>query len=137
MKRIRIIFASAALYEAVRTFFILAAQPEQPVEILPLSWYCAAPLLVLPFILQIYLLFSEDIDKNVLFSTVLLKLMGIISYTAYFFRDISYAVSSGPLNNYYSLKILMSLLIFSLIDGIIIVYYSVLKKHHAEGDVCR
>lgn len=56
-------------------------------------------------------------------------MLGMISYAV---QDFSSAVSYGALNNYYSLRLLLFLLIFFIIDGILIIAFILTQKKDGE-----
>ena len=47
-------------YEILRLLFILTFRPEFDIDMLPASWYMAAPLLILPLILVFFMYLEQQ-----------------------------------------------------------------------------
>ncbi len=124
----RITYVILALYEVVRTFFILTAHPESTIDLLPASWFAAVPLLALPIILS----FSAYPDSNERFYYLLAKAGSVAGCLTYCVKDIPYALN-GALNNWYSLSLLTTIVCFSLIDAILFVILIIPRRKSQEG----
>ncbi len=124
----KIVFVSLFVYEVVRIFCILTIRPESAIEILPASWYVSVPLLILP-LLFLYFLATKEKEEDSPFQKlyVLVKILSLISLAGYIYADFPYAQGYGALNDFYSLRHLIYLVIFFLFDGIISVVFSLWK----------
>jgi hypothetical protein len=124
----KIVFASLFLYELVHIFCILTTRPEFAIEILPVSWYASVPLLLLPIIFLYFLATKEKEEKSPFQKLyVLVKILSLISLAGYIQADLPYAQTYGALNDFYSLRHLLYLVIFFIFDGIISVVFSLWK----------
>ena len=99
---------------------ILVSRPEFEIQILPLSWYAAAPLAFLPILLSYMAFFSKREDNgSCLFLYIISKILMIPGFVAYIIKDIPYALAFGMDNNFYSLRYLIVVVLFLLIDVIL------------------
>lgn len=113
------------IYELVRIVFIILARPEFTVQMLPLSWFVATPLLVFPIIFILLLL---EAPKTFVFLYCLSKSMQFFGSVSYIIRDYPFAIIYGSTNNYYSLRNLLWLVLFLIFDVILCVV--VWRKYH-------
>lgn len=125
---------SVLFYEIARCFFILTTHGEFSIELLPLSWYAAAPLLIIPVILAIPA-FSGNAPhcRDFYIYTKILSIPGLIIYIL---RDYKYALAAAALNNLYSLERLIAVVLFLLFD-VIIMLVLFIKTKKTEGNSCK
>jgi len=105
---------------------------------LPLSWYATAPLAFLPVILAYLAFFRTKTDKNpnnhqedkvpYKFLYVISKILMMPGIVAYIIKDIPYALAFGKDNNYYSIRYLLAIVLFLLIDVILIIIFTIIIK---------
>jgi hypothetical protein len=109
-------------YEFCRFFMLVISHPLQDITLLTASWYAATPLLVLPVALAVLLLFDAEhfgaYQKLYILAKVI-SAAGIVRYivTAYRLMRVN-----GTLITDYSVKLLVILLIFCVIDVILAIY---------------
>ncbi len=108
-------------------------RPEYNIQILPFSWYAAAPLLFLPVILSYLAFYSKnDSDKKYPFIYLLSKILMLPGSVAYIFKDLPFALTLGKSNNYYSLRCLIGITLFLLIDAILIIILTIKLRKKKE-----
>ncbi|MCM1321371.1 MAG: hypothetical protein NC041_05990 [Bacteroides sp.] len=139
MKKINFPMLFAACYECLRILFILSAQEAQT-NTLPLSWYAAVPLLSIPFMLCLRLLFDANIKtetKHACLRTLsLIHLLSVISLAAYLMHSITGAFHHVPFAQANAKNNLPGILFFLPADGIFsFVFHISAKKTDTDNDV--
>jgi len=134
---------SIVIYELFRFIIILASRPEFTIQILPLSWYATAPLAFLPVILAYLAFFHSKEDRTTCeFLYIISKILMIPGFVAYITKDIPYALELGKSNNFYSVRYLLVIMLFLLIDVILIIFLTIIirkkqknfqKSDHTSG----
>lgn len=121
------------IYEALRFIAILTTRPEYSIQILPFSWYATAPLAFFPVILAYLAFFSKkDGDNKYPFLYIISKILMLPGFIAYIAKDLPYAIAFGKNNNFYSLRCLIGIVLFFLIDAILIVVLTIKLKKNQE-----
>jgi hypothetical protein len=121
------------LYEISRTIFILIARPESVINILPFSWYIAVPLLFIPFLL-LYHMYENT--ENACFCShlfILVKLSALISYVFFIYKDLPFAIQNLKFRNPYSIRNILHISIFFIIDVIIIIVFSIYEHNNPKN----
>lgn len=142
MKKENAFYTLVTIYEFIHMIFITTAKVAIEIPILPLSWYAAVPLLVIPFIISLLLLQDTSLKIELLFSFCLLKAMSFISLIAYLIKYIQFYLNNQELSNF-SNTFVMILFVFFLIDGIIAISFFITYKRSKknseklEGTICK
>ena len=131
---------SIVIYELFRFVAIILFKPELSIQILPLSWYVAVPLAFLPALLVYMAFFSKREDNgSCLFLYIISKILMLPGFLAYIIKDIPYAIALGADNNYYSLRQLVAIVLFFLIDVILIFILTIIirkkQKNSQKSDI--
>lgn len=120
--------------------FILTARPEFYIDALPLSWYAGVPLLGLPFIL-VYLMYRDGVRKTLAGNLYMLqKVASLTGFVVYMVKYHAYALYNASLDEFYSLKLLVLIVIFFGIDVIlcaVILLMNRKTKLKSEGEICK
>ena len=125
---------SVLIYEIARCFLILTTHGEFSIELLPLSWYAAAPLLIIPVILALPAFSGKNPHcRDFYIYTKILSIPGLIIYIL---RDYKYALAAAALNKMYSFERLIDVVLFLLFD-VIIMLVLFIKAKKTEGNSCK
>lgn len=114
----RFIFIS---YEILRLLFILTFRPEFDIDMLPASWYMAAPLLILPLILVFFMYQVPQPEEKKIYGRVFAysKFLSVAGYFPFMRVALVPAFDHARATGYYSLIRMGILLIFLVIDVIL------------------
>lgn len=100
------------LYECIRLIVILTSHSADYITHLPLSWYMAVPLLIIPIALLCFTFFYQ---KNTLISYALIKIITLPALIIYIYKTLQLNIVTA-----YFIKQLIIVVIFFIIDGIIV-----------------
>lgn len=106
-------------YEVARLVAVLLTRPEFSIDILPASWYAAAPLMAFPPVLAYLAARQDDSADSAARLYIMAKLLSGAGLVAYCLDAVPLSISCGQLNGYYSVKRALFLMIFFLIDVIL------------------
>ena len=141
MSKKDLFFFPLTVYEVFRLFFILIFQVHNGVQQLPLSWYMALPLFILPFFLFPYIKQNTANGPFALFLYTVLKSASFAGYIAFGIKTFSGAAVKVALLKTYSVKQLGLLVIFFIIDvilcAVMAVCISCRKNDKTEGELCK
>lgn len=141
MSKKDLFFFPLTAYEAFRLFFILTFQVHNGVQRLPLSWYMALPLFILPFFLLPYIKQNNANKYFALRLYTIFKSASCAGYIAFGIKNFSGAAIKTVLLKTYSIKQLGLLVIFFIIDVILCVLMAVCiscrKNDKTEGELCK
>ena len=141
MSKKDLFFFPLTVYEVFRLFFILIFQVHNGVQQLPLSWYMALPLFILPFFLLPYIKQNTANGPFALFLYTVLKSASLAGYIAFGIKTFSGAAVKVALLKTYSVKQLGLLVIFFIIDvilcAVMAVCLSCRKNDKTEGELCK
>lgn len=105
-------------------------KPEKDITLLPVSWYTGIFSLILPAILAFYALNKKDDSWSWMY--VFVKAAQFLGICKYISDDYAYAINYGFQNNYYSLRRLISLVSFLVIDAILIVVFFIYQRKRKD-----
>ena len=122
-------------YEIARITVILTTRPEFSIEILPVSWYSSVPLLSFSLIFA-YLMTAYDYPEKKIFSNLyqISKFFSNAGIVAFLAKAIPLSISYGTINDYYSLKRSIFLMIFLIIDAILCTVLFLKTKNPDNGE---
>ncbi|MDR1748014.1 MAG: hypothetical protein LBR47_03030 [Spirochaetaceae bacterium] len=119
MEKNRLEYTIFLVYEILRLVFIIYIGMQSALTDMPLSWYAGMALLVIPALLLVFLLRSEK--EFAVFRPLLgiIKIAGIPAIGIYWIVSFPLAVQTKSLDNGYSLKILVFVLLILILDFIV------------------
>lgn len=108
-------------YEILRLFFIFTFRPEFDIDMLPASWYMAAPLLILPLILVFFMYQTSQPEEKKAYGRVYAysKFLSVAGFFPFMRSALVPAFDHARATGYYSLIRMGILLIFLIIDVIL------------------
>ena len=108
-------------YEILRLLFILTFRPEFDIDMLPASWYMAAPLLILPLILVFFIYQVPQPEEKKVYGRVFAysKFLSVAGFFPFMRVALVPAFDHARATGYYSLIRMGILLIFLVIDVIL------------------
>lgn len=108
-------------YEILRLFFIFTFRPEFDIDMLPASWYMAAPLLILPLILVFFMYQTPQPEEKKAYGRVYAysKFLSVAGFFPFMRSALVPAFDHARATGYYSLIRMGILLIFLIIDVIL------------------
>lgn len=108
-------------YEILRLLFILTFRPEFNIDMLPASWYMAAPLLILPLILVFFMYQAPQPEEKKIYGRIFAysKFLSVAGYFPFMRAALVPAFDHARVTGYYSLIRMGVLLIFLVIDVIL------------------
>lgn len=108
-------------YEILRLFFIFTFRPEFDIDMLPASWYMAAPLLILPLILVFFMYQTPQPEEKKAYGRVYAysKFLSVAGFFPFMRAALVPAFDHARATGYYSLIRMGILLIFLIIDVIL------------------
>lgn len=112
---------SFVCYEILRLFFIFTFRPEFDIDMLPASWYMAAPLLILPLILVFFMYQTPQPEEKKAYGRVYAysKFLSVAGFFPFMRSALVPAFDHARATGYYSLIRMGILLIFLIIDVIL------------------
>ncbi|MCR4790599.1 MAG: hypothetical protein K5839_05915 [Treponemataceae bacterium] len=137
-RQVKLIILS--VYELIRALMILAipAVNENALAGFPLSWYYSVPLLILPFIIIVGMIFNLEKLSKCSILLPLIKLLGTASYIGYFIKCYKDIIQQLRLNNFSPFYALFFMMIFFIIDVIIgIILFNNEKYEKKEDELCK
>lgn len=108
-------------YEILRLSFIFTFRPEFDIDMLPASWYMAAPLLILPLILVFFMYQTPQPEERKVYGRVYAysKFLSVAGFFPFMRAALIPAFDHARATGYYSLIRMGILLIFLVIDVIL------------------
>ena len=137
MKKFSIITFLLLIYEILRLFFFVKVSPVQDIPFQSASWYVSIPLLILPVIFIILVLYNPQKYKEFRSFISLSKMMSVIGISAYIGATIGEALNQVRFSQLYSINIIFFLMFFLLIDVIIGIIFIKYPKIEEENDICK
>ncbi len=121
MKKKLFVFIISLGYEVLRLAMILTTRPEFSIDILPASWYAAVPLLAFPIVLVFLIAKAQEPNQRIVLCRfyLLTKILSGAGIFMFCMDVIPFSISYGHLNDFYSIKRSLFLMIFLLIDAIL------------------
>lgn len=101
------------------------SRPESVIILSPLSWYISVPLLFIPFVLLYNIYKNTETSLFSLHLYKLIKLSALLSYAVFIYKDLPFAIKNLRFKNLYSLRNIIHISIFFIIDVIIIMVFSI------------
>lgn len=128
MKKERILASCLAVYECIRLLVIITVRPEASVFQLPATWYTGAPLLAFPVLLACGFASTNhtDLYRGLYCIAKIMTSCGILFYAR---AALPAAIEYGAKNGYYTLRRIILLLIFFLIDCILIISVYFIERY--------
>ena len=122
-------------YEILRLFFVFTFRPEFDIDMLPASWYMAAPLLILPLVLIFFFYQAPQEEEKKAYGRIYAysKFLSIAGFFPFMKVALLHAFEYAKLTGYYSLKRMGILLIFLLIDVILGLIFLLDKDKEEES----
>lgn len=126
-------------YEILRLFFIFTFRPEFDIDMLPASWYMAAPLLILPLILVFFMYQTPQPEEKKAYGRVYAysKFLSVAGFFPFMRSALVPAFDHARATGYYSLIRMGILLIFLIIDVILALVLLLNKKDKPHIDNTR
>ena len=137
MKKFSIITFLLLIYEILRLLFFVKVSPVQDIPFQSASWYVSIPLLILPVIFIILVLYNPQKYKEFRSFISLSKMMSVIGISAYIGATIGEALNQVRFSQLYSINIIFFLMFFLLIDVIIGIIFIKYPKTEEEKDLCK
>ena len=137
MKKFSIITFLLLIYEIFRLLFFVKVSPVQDIPFQSASWYVSIPLLILPVIFIILVLYNPQKYKEFRSFISLSKMMSVIGISAYIGATIGEALNQVRFSQLYSINIIFFLMFFLLIDVIIGIIFIKYPKIEEENDICK
>lgn len=138
MEKKKIAYIALFMYEVIQIMLVLSVQTEEAIAVLPLSWYAGAALICIPLLLCYFLFIDEQ--KYSVFLPLLgtMKMCMCVAFASYIIVDLPYALNLGAFDNFYSLKSILFVLLFIIIDVILsVIIFSrnaAVKKEQKDAD---
>lgn len=122
-------------FEILRLCFIFTFRPEYDIDVLPASWYMAAPLLILPLLLALFV-YKVPTEEKTVYRKIYAysKFLSIAGFFPYIKAAVIPALENAQLTNYYSLKHMGILLIFLVIDVILSLVFLLDRDEETKQD---
>ena len=137
MKKFSIITFLLLIYEIFRLLFFVKVSPVQDIPFQSASWYVSIPLLILPVIFIILVLYNPQKYKEFRSFISLSKMMSVIGISAYIGATIGEALNQVRFSQLYSINPIFFMMFFLLIDVIIGIIFIKYPKTEEEKDLCK
>ena len=137
MKKFSIITFLLLIYEILRLLFFVKVSPVQDIPFQSASWYVSMPLLILPVIFIILLLYNPQKYKEFRSFISLSKMMSVIGIGAYLGATIGEVLQQVRFSQFYSINTIFFMMFFLLIDVIIGIIFINYPKTEEEKDLCK
>ncbi|MEE0878151.1 MAG: hypothetical protein UH788_02630 [Treponemataceae bacterium] len=137
MKKFSFITFLLLIYEIFRLLFFVKVSPVQDIPFQSASWYVSIPLLILPVIFIILVLYNPQKYKEFRSFISLSKMMSVIGISAYIGATIGEALNQVRFSQLYSINTIFFMMFFLLIDVIIGIIFIKYPKTEEEKDLCK
>ncbi|MBQ1197260.1 MAG: hypothetical protein IIX47_01490 [Spirochaetaceae bacterium] len=137
MKKFSFITFLLLIYEIFRLLFFVKVSPVQDIPFQSASWYVSIPLLILPVIFIILVLYNPQKYKEFRSFISLSKIMSVIGISAYIGATIGEALNQVRFSQLYSINTIFFMMFFLLIDVIIGIIFIKYPKTEEEKDLCK